>query len=118
MDESSVSTSNMNFKKKMTAKEIRRLANYFDFIKRQYCIDCGKFDHWDDIKGTPIVSASHVIARGSAHRDEHYNNLVPQGVKCGCHRKFEEKTTEERLRLHKDHAIELTQEFDSRYPLL
>lgn len=107
-----------NFKKIMTPKEAKRLAQFFDFIKRQHCIDCGKYDHWDEIKSTPIVSASHVIAKGSAHRDEHYNNLVPQGVRCGCHTKFENKTTDERLKLHGENAINLTKEFDDRYPLL
>lgn len=101
-----------NIIKKFENKKL--LKEYFDFVKRNYCFNCGRFDHWDGIKGTPIVSASHVLKKGSKRRDEHFNNLVPHCVRYACHQIFEELSPERRLELCGAEAVRLTHEFFER----
>ncbi len=59
---------------------------FFNFIRSQYCILCGKFDAWNDIDSKPVNTISHVKTRGSGGED--FNNCVPM---CTfCHIKFEQ----------------------------
>jgi len=104
----------MSGKKIRRSLEMKRIVSFFDFIRRHECVCvddkiCTKQVAWDPIQDTPLNTVSHVRARGSARRRDHYYNCVPMCNKC--HREFEDRWTKEERMTFMPQAEQLTKEF-------
>lgn len=91
-------------------------AKFLDFIRSQYCCVCGGYDRIDKF-GDPRVTVSHITARGSANRQNHFNNVVPMCMSPPhyCHQHFEGKTKMEREK-YRELAVEWTERWNSEKP--